>query len=103
MKYAFANYPTGTHILKIGNDALKIIDGLAEVNELDPAQVTLAEVYGGKPLQISHKKQERLPAVHQSANYFFVSLLSKKGRALTAAIRNLNTHLRSVRPGSGPK
>lgn len=49
MKYIFPNYLKGKRILRIGPDTLEVSDGIAEIDVLDPAQVTLAEVYGGKP------------------------------------------------------
>jgi hypothetical protein len=50
MKYVFADYPNGKHTLRIGGDRLVVNEGVADVDELNPAQVALAEVYGGKPV-----------------------------------------------------
>lgn len=90
MKYTFANYPTGKHILKVGNDTLVVTNGVAEVNELDPIQVTLAEVYGGKPVASDRPKHRRpvqssLKVVDRS----LARLIQKRKRALIATMRAL--------------
>ena len=48
MQYVFANYPNGKYTLRIGGDWLLVNDGVADIDELNPALVALAEVYGGK-------------------------------------------------------
>ena len=60
MKYVFADYPNGKQTLRIGGDRLVVNEGVADVDELNPAQVALAEVYGGKP--VATENQLRLIA-----------------------------------------
>ena len=103
MKYTFANYPTGKHTVSIGSDILVICDGIAEVNELDPAQVALAEVYGGKPITSTLNATEIASTSTEQKTYLFLDTLSRKGRSLTNAIRNLNTQIKSVTQGNSPK
>jgi hypothetical protein len=92
MKYIFANYPTEKHMLKIGNDSLEIVNGIAEVDNLNPAQVTLAEIYGGKPSpdnifaeQVTHRKQSK------AATTFF-----QPKKVFAAAMQRLNNRVKNV-------
>ena len=63
MQYVFANYAIGKRTLRIGDDLLVVNDGVADIDELNPAQVALAEVYGGKP--VATTKQTKHLAVNQ--------------------------------------
>ena len=99
MQYMFANYPTGKRILRIGNDTIEINEGQAEVDELNPAQVTLAEVYGGKPVPIVRiANEEQQPTLLSGADrpQAFVKTIIEQKRILTAALRILDSQLRGV-------
>jgi hypothetical protein len=104
MKYTLADYPTGKHILRIGYDTLEINDGVAEVNELDPAQVTLAEIYGGTPAPIKktvNSQHRRHPfKVRPRA---LVKVFLEKKRVFTAALRTLDSQVRGVRLSNEPE
>ena len=97
MKYIFANYPTETHLLKIGSDTLEIVDGIAEVDDRNPALVTLAEVYGGKPLSESAPAQQLAP---EKQPKLARAILTPK-KALASAMQSLNNQVKSVAKWSG--
>ena len=104
MKYAFANYPTGKRVLRIGKDTLEINEGIAEVDELNAAQVTLAEVYEGKPVPpIALIKVEQRPSPIKVKHQTFVQTIIEQKRILITAFRILNSQLRGVRLGNGSK
>ena len=92
MKYFFANYPTEKHILKIGNDSLEIVDGLAEVDILNSAQVTLAEIYGGKPKPDAVFAEQLTPKKQPNVTRAFLG----PKKVLTAAMQHLNNRVKSV-------
>lgn len=104
MQYIFANYPTGKRTLRIGNDTLEINEGKAEVNELNPAQVTLAEVYEGKPVStIKAINVGPQPNPVTGRSQTFVQAIIQQKRIFIAAIRSLNGQVRGVRLGNGSK
>ena len=104
MKYVFANYPTGKQILRIGDDTLEINEGKAEVNELNPAQVTLAEVYGGQPVSaIRTVNEKQLPNPIKVTRQNLVRTIVEQKSILIAALRILNSQVKGVRLGNGSK
>lgn len=104
MQYVFANYPTGKRTLRIGNDKLEINEGQAEVDELNPAQVTLAEVYGGKPvLTIKSINEMQPPRPLIDRRQRFVKTIIEQKRILIAALRILNSQVKGVQLGNGSK
>ena len=104
MKYAFANHPTGRQILRIGDDTLEINEGIAEVDELNPAQVTLAEVYEGKPIpMLGPIKVEQHLSPFEVKHQTFVQTIIEQKSILIAALRILNSQVKGVRLGNGSK
>ena len=104
MEYVFANYPSGKQILRIGNDTLEINEGKAEVNQLNPAQVTLAEVYGGQPvLAIRTANEKQLSSPVKDRHQTFVKTIIEQKSILIAALHILNSQLKGVRLGNGSK
>lgn len=104
MKYAFANYPTGKRIVRIGDDTLEISEGVAEVDELNAAQVTLAEIYEGKPVPtLGPIKVEQHLSSSKVKHQTFVQTIIEQKRILIVAFRILNSQLRGVRLGNGSK
>ena len=106
MQYVFANYPTGKRTLRIGNDKLEIHEGQAEVDQLNPAQVTLAEIYGGKPilatLKTVNEAQPASPLAGREQQRFVKTIIGQKG-ILRAALGILNSQVKGVRLGNGSK
>lgn len=104
MQYVFANYSTGKQILRIGNDTLEINEGKADVDELNPAQVTLAEVYGGKPVStIRTASGEQQPSPLAGRHQRFVKTIMEQKSILIAALRLLNSQVKGVRLGNSSK
>ncbi len=105
MQYVFANYPTGKQILRIGNDTLQLNDGKAEVDEFNPAQVALAEVYEGRPvvpaIKVVNEKQQLGP--YMGRRQTIVKTITGQKRILITALRILNSQVRGVRLGNGSK
>ena len=106
MQYVFANYPTGKRTLRIGNDKLEIHEGKAEVDQLNPAQVTLAEIYGGKPilatLKTVNEEQPSSPLIGRGQQRVVNTIIEQKG-ILSAVLHILNSQVKGVRLGNGSK
>lgn len=103
MQYIFANYSTGKQRLRIGNDVLEVHEGKAEVNELNPAQVTLAEIYGGKPVLTTTINEVQPSRSLIDKRSRFVKTIFEQKSILRVALRILNNQVKGVRLGNSSK